>query len=255
MIKRQPVSTPDSHDYHPHYELYYCRDAKVQDVVINGQILTVDRPCLIVSLPFSIHGMSPHFDKDEAFERYTFFFDDLFLSSLGASMLPEGFFDNNCIYLLDAAQNRTLNALFDMLMSSWQFPAECSAYFCAIVNTVSRLVPRQDQIAKGAANHYIIDVLRFIYENKNTSVNADTISEQFHVSRAKLDRDFRKFVGQSVHQTVIDCRLGYATELLQSTNMHVREIAARCGFESEYYFYAFVKRTTGKTPSAIRKAR
>jgi hypothetical protein len=31
------------------------------------------------------------------------------------------------------------------------------------------------------------------------------------------------------------------------------QIAADCGFESEYYFYSFCKRNTGSTPSALRR--
>ena len=254
IIKTQPISSPDNHDYHPHYELYYCHDPLVQDIVINGQIVTVDKPCLVFSAPFSIHGMSPNASKSLGFERYTFFFNDHFLSAFSPAMLPEGFFTNNCIYLLGEEQNAAIKPLFDMLMRSSDHYGESCAYFAAIVNTISRIVPKADQIAKGPSNNYIIDVLRYIYENKNSAVNADTVSEHFHVSRAKLDRDFRKFVGQSIHKTVIDCRLGYATELLRNTNLQIKEISAICGFESEYYFYAFFKRMTGKTPSAVRKS-
>ncbi len=250
-------ATPDHHDYHPHYEIYYCRDFVEQDIVINGQLLTLEKPCVIISAPFSIHGMSLTNATDNVFERYTLYFDDRFLETFDSSMLPSSFFHKypNCIYPLDEQKNRTVATLFELLMDAADHYAECCAYFAAIVNTVTRMVPQEERITKGSASHYIVDVLKYIYENKNTSVNADIISEQFHVSRAKLDRDFRKFVGQSIHKTVIDCRLNYAAELLRNTDMQIREIASVCGFESEYYFYAFFKRNTGKTPSAIRKAK
>lgn len=258
MHKTQISSTaPDHHDYHPHYELYYFDKFVKQDVVINGQLVCVDQPCVIISAPFSIHGMSLTGATSTDFERYVLYFDDRFLASFNDSLLPLGTLrkSSNCVYPLTEEQNHTVKQLFELLLSASEHYPECCAYFAAIVNSVVRFVPPEKRITKSSASYYIVDVLKYIYENKNTSVNADTISEQFHVSRAKLDRDFRKFVGQSIHKTVIDCRLNYATELLTGTDMQIREIATICGFESEYYFYAFFKRNTGKTPSAVRKTK
>ena len=258
ILKTHRSSTRlDHHDYHPHYEIYYCRNKVEQDIIINGQMLTLDKPCLILSAPFSIHGMSLHNAVSTHFERYTVYFNDVFLDSVGPALLPAVFFNKfpNCIYPLEDEQNEIIGSLFDRLLDATDYYAESCAYFAAIVNTVTRLVPPEKRITKGSANHYIVDVLKYIYENKTSPVNAELISEQFHVSRAKLDRDFRKYVGQSIHKTVIDCRLNHATELLQTTNMQIREIATLCGFESEYYFYAFFKRNTGKTPTAIRKSK
>jgi AraC-like DNA-binding protein len=256
MLKTRISSvSPDHHDYHPHYELYYCNKFVKQDVVINGQLHTIEKPCVIISAPFSIHGMRLSNATDTQFERYVIYFDDRFLANFSETLLPSSVFrkSSNCIYPLTAEQNNTITVLFDLLIKAEDNLPECCAYFSAIVNSTLRLVPPESRITKGSASHYIVDVLKYIYENKNSPVNADTISEQFHVSRAKLDRDFRKFVGQSIHKTVIDCRLDYATELLTSTDLQIREIASICGFESEYYFYAFFKRNTGKTPSAVRK--
>ncbi|MBQ7365153.1 MAG: helix-turn-helix transcriptional regulator, partial [Clostridia bacterium] len=73
-------------------------------------------------------------------------------------------------------------------------------------------------------------------------------------SRAKLDRDFRRYVGRTVHTTVMDCRLSAAVALLKRSDLTVAEVAARSGFESEYYFYAFCKRNTGMTPTELRRS-
>lgn len=59
-------------------------------------------------------------------------------------------------------------------------------------------------------------------------------------------------MGVSVHQAVVNCRLSSAVDMLANTPLTIREIALHCGFESEYYFYSFFKRNTGKTPTSIR---
>ncbi len=258
MIKKMVSQTKlDHHDYHPHYEIYYCRDRIAQDIIINGSHLVLDGPAIIFSAPFSIHGMERHEATDTVFERYIIYFDDAFLRGFADGALPDSFFNKypNCIYPLDERTNERMSHLFDGIVEAGDNTAEFSAYFAAIVNTVTRVVPPDMRITKGAGNHYIVDVLKHIYNNKTTSLDADEIAKKFHVSRAKLDRDFRRFVGQSIHKTVMDCRLGYATEMLIGTDMQIRDVALHCGFESEYYFYAFFKREAGMTPSEARKGK
>jgi iron complex transport system substrate-binding protein len=48
-------------------------------------------------------------------------------------------------------------------------------------------------------------------------------------------------------------RMKKAESLLSDTALPVREVAAACGFENEYYFSNFFKRHKGHSPSAFRK--
>ena len=256
IIKTRRSSTRlDHHDFHPHYEIYYCRQSVPQDIIINGQSLSLCIPCIIFSAPFSIHGISLHDETTLSFERTTVYFDDAFLKGFTDDVLPKSLLLDtpNCIYPLTDEQNKTMSLLFDMLFDASEYGAECHAYFAAIVNTLDRLVPAEARITAENPTYYVIDVLKFIYENKASLLNSEVISRRFHVSRAKLDRDFRKFVGRSVHETVIDCRLDHAMKLLKSSDMRIGEIASECGFEGDYYFYAFFKRNTGTTPLQFRK--
>ena len=90
---------------------------------------------------------------------------------------------------------------------------------------------------------------------EGAGLTAEKIATHFHVSRAKLDRDFTASVGQTLHQAVNDLRLAHAKQLLETTALPVSEIAARVGISSEYYFYAFFRRMTGLTPLDFRKHR
>lgn len=254
VIKNSGVERMDLYDYHPHFEIYYCRNYVRQDIILNGQSLVMDTPCVVITRPFSIHSMSPGEDKDSPFERYTFFFGDHFLSGISEEMLPQGIFAHNCVFPLSEQQNAQILPIFDLLIASAKHSAEARSCFCLLLNTLSRIVPEHSRIIRDASDHYVIEALKYIYGNRAQDLSAEHISAYFHVSRAKLDRDFRKFVGQSVHNTVISARLEAAVERLSSTDLTVREIALECGFESEYYFYSFFKKNTGKTPSAFRSS-
>jgi transcriptional regulator GlxA family with amidase domain len=131
--------------------------------------------------------------------------------------------------------------------------AEQATALATVFNRADRLIPEDRRILLESMNEEIPRILEYVYRNVSADLNADTIARAFNISRAKLDRDFRQYVGRTVHQTVIDCRLSTAIDLLKNTDRTVAQIAADCGFESEYYFYSFCKRNTGSTPSALRR--
>ena len=56
--------------------------------------------------------------------------------------------------------------------------------------------------------------------------------------------------GGLTHSTTL---LPMAKTLLSDTDIYIRDIAFRCGFENEYYFSNFFKKHTSYSPSAFRK--
>jgi transcriptional regulator GlxA family with amidase domain len=48
--------------------------------------------------------------------------------------------------------------------------------------------------------------------------------------------------------------MGRARALLSETALTVKEVAFRCGFESEHYFSRLFKRKTGLAPMAWRRS-
>ena len=255
-LKTKAASTSTVHfDYHPHHEIYFCPCGIEQNVVINGQAHILNQPSVIVNLPFSVHGMSKHNDSHGDFPRYTVYFNDEFIERECRGAFPEGMVSAraSCIYLLTPELCDVLKTVFDRMIDAEGYPTEFAAYLIAAMHTLERLVPREDRIHGVAPEgHYIIDVLRHIYNEKRPP-SADELAREFHVSRAKLDRDFRRYVGQTLHTALNTFRIGRAVELLLGTDMKVRDIANECGFSDEYYFYAFFKKATGKTPLAVRR--
>ena len=254
---RSVQSSTVHRDYHPHYEVYFCPIGISQDMLINGKPYNISQPSVIVSSPFSVHGMSKHNCEGGLFPRYSIYFDDEFIVKECSDKLPIGMLGNysSCIYLLTDEQRDIMRPIFDRIIDAEENTAEFAAYFIGAMQTLERTTPNESRIIGGDKGfYYIVNVLRYIYENKHKELSADIIASEFHISRAKLDRDFRAFVGQTLHKTVTDFRIGYAIELLITTDMKVRDVATACGFDDEYYFYAFFKNATGLTPLAMRRA-
>lgn len=77
----------------------------------------------------------------------------------------------------------------------------------------------------------------------------DQLADDAHMSQTYFRRCFRKVTGVSPKRYANDLRQQMAIDLLCSGYYSVAEIADRCGFSSAYYFSAFMKRETGKSPT------
>lgn len=245
---------PDHHDYHPHFELYFCKDARPQEIVLGTGKVSIDTPAVVLTAPFSIHAIFPGTEM-ERFERYVVYFNEEFKDAFGEQILPRALFTDgmNCLYPLSPAAAGTLTenlpALFDKTLPEAERALLLARFLCQL----PRLSPEADQIRFEGAENYIPHVLQYLYENLATELTAETIAAHFHVSRAKLDRDFTASVGQTLHRAINDLRLTHAKQLLETTTLPIREIAAQVGISSEYYFFAFFRRMTGGTPQDYRK--
>jgi transcriptional regulator GlxA family with amidase domain len=65
---------------------------------------------------------------------------------------------------------------------------------------------------------------------------------------------FAHHTGLSPHQYRLQVRLGRARTLLSETALSVKEVAFRCGFESEHYFSRLFRRKTGVAPGRWRRS-
>jgi len=62
---------------------------------------------------------------------------------------------------------------------------------------------------------------------------------------------FRQHVGVTVVAYLRQVRVERATELLRTTTLSIKEVAARCGFPCLSHFYAVFRECTGRTPGAF----
>lgn len=254
FLKSSGDTHPDHHDYHPHYELYFRRSPLSQEIVLNGEQLAVDGPAVVLTAPFQIHAMSPR-ESAPVFERHVIYFNAALIERI-KGFLPEDFFVQNSNSLFALTEKEAyvleflLQDLFDESLPEQERALTLALFFCRL----DRMVSPARRHRFGQVKTYVPQVLRHLYDSTAQDLSADAIAARFHVSRAKLNRDFRASVGQSLHAAVIDLRLSRASALLADSTLSVAEVARLCGFDAEEYFYAFFKRATGVTPLQYRKS-
>jgi transcriptional regulator GlxA family with amidase domain len=147
--------------------------------------------------------------------------------------------------------------------------------FSSVIDAVRAGRPALQQVASGAAL-YIMSLLYSaqqpgqegrrnvtgaIHEAMHDMADATqpapplpALAHRLGVSYTWFRRMFAHHTGLSPHQYRLQIKLGRARTLLSETPLTVKEVAFRCGFESEHYFSRLFKRKTGVAPGEWRRS-
>ena len=100
----------------------------------------------------------------------------------------------------------------------------------------------------------LMHIRRVAEEDPHYLLTLSDLAAEANVTGKHLCRLFAKWVGHSPMQTYTLLRLESAVALLARTNLIVKEIAQRSGFENALYFSHLFSKTYGQSPSAFRES-
>ena len=92
----------------------------------------------------------------------------------------------------------------------------------------------------------------FIRYNIDKKVNLQLLAEHFGYNKIYFNSYFKKKVGTTPHQYILEYKIKYAAFLLCATPRKIRIVARESGFENENYFSKVFKKHMGKTPEQYR---
>ena len=95
--------------------------------------------------------------------------------------------------------------------------------------------------------------LFYINKHFDEPISADEIAERINMSISSFSRAFKSATGQSFKDYLNTVRTNRAEELLITTELPVRDVAVRCGYNNISHFIAVYKKYKGKTPLEERK--
>lgn len=84
-------------------------------------------------------------------------------------------------------------------------------------------------------------------------ITLEILAKSANVSKEHFARLFKKEMGISPIDYLIQVRLDNAKEKLIRTNMSIQEIAYHCGYNTPSFFYSYFKKRTGYTPMEYRR--
>jgi AraC-like DNA-binding protein len=86
-------------------------------------------------------------------------------------------------------------------------------------------------------------------------VDHDTIATELGMAEVTFRRKFRAATGAPPHEYVIQSRVAEARRLLGETDLPIKSIAARLGYNDVYFFSRQFKKFAGVPPALFRRSR
>ncbi|EJN02318.1 GlxA family transcriptional regulator [Phyllobacterium sp. YR531] len=91
-------------------------------------------------------------------------------------------------------------------------------------------------------------------QSLDSPISVDQIAKHLGVTKRRLERHFRRALGNSPQAAFIDMRLSLARQLIQNTDKSFTTIAIECGFADSSHFSRMFRRRFASTPREFRKS-
>ena len=114
-----------------------------------------------------------------------------------------------------------------------------------VVVSATHVVTRTSTDITAVADPEVAAAVRFIREHADCPIQVKDVVKATTVSRRVLENRFRAALRQSIHQEIRRMRVNHITQLLVGTDMTVKEIGRRSGFDSPWHIARYFRRVAG----------
>lgn len=98
-----------------------------------------------------------------------------------------------------------------------------------------------------------INRAKILISEEFRDIKPQDIARRLNMSYSSFRKIFREYTGFAPMQYIQELRIRKSKELLTNTDMPIKEIAFRMGFDNHEYFFTAFRRNTGQTPLHYRK--
>lgn len=161
--------------------------------------------------------------------------------------------DNEVCAMVDDDKIEEVEAIFNELNAKSDDQQYTSAHY---TSAFIRLLVYIDKYALNSVpspKTFFSSAISYINSNLSEKITVDEIAETCHMSKYHFCRRFKKTIGYTVMEYILNTRLANAKVLLTSTDLSISEISEQCGFSGFSYFSRAFKENCGITPNEFRK--
>ena len=105
----------------------------------------------------------------------------------------------------------------------------------------------------GISRHKMQDALDFIMQNYEKSIDMAEVSNHVSMNYSMFSSTFKEYTGENFSSFLKKLRIEKSKKLLKNTDLNIREISNKVGFEDARRFAKVFKEVTGMTPRAFRE--
>jgi AraC-like DNA-binding protein/mannose-6-phosphate isomerase-like protein (cupin superfamily) len=135
-----------------------------------------------------------------------------------------------------------------------RFSQEVVEYSSLLIkNFVVHLVYTENHEVVYPEEDTVENAISYLKENLSNEVKIQDFAARFNLSVSRFSEIFKTKTGYSPIKYLILTRIQKACQLLHFTDLSVKEIAIKVGFEDQYYFSRMFKKLMGMPPTSYRK--
>jgi two-component system response regulator YesN len=181
-------------------------------------------------------------------------FSDLFLSKLSEYDIFKRIYE--IIIILNSnfynKYNIELHCVHEILDNMYEYE-NISNLKKDIIKMINETLVIVENINNDSYKKAIDKVCDYLNENYMNDINLEDISQQAGFSKYYFSKIFKKYKNRNFIDYLIQLRIKKVKELLESTNLCIKEISEKVGYCDANYFTNLFKKVTGQTPTAYRK--
>lgn len=145
---------------------------------------------------------------------------------------------------------KTLRKMLDEYTKKMpHFEIVCSSLMTSALSEIVR--DRSENTNKGKKLN-IEEIILYIQEHYTENLTNTELAKIFHFHPNYISEVFRKILGKSLHQYVMEVRISNAISMLETGKMSISEIASETGFYDSSYFSRYFKKITGVSPKVYK---
>ena len=249
-IKDEDWAMLDLHS-HGHYEIYFLSKGN-RSFFLADSLYKISAPTLVVIPPNAVHKT-----EGQSFERHNVNVSVKYLSAYEKHVLDKIALK---FIKLSPQESKTLasvlNEAYDIAPHG-RFSQEKNrsifSYFVHLLDGLSIDTEEPKANFKNAIPPLYLKILDYLNTHYAEDITLDVLSKTFFVPKPTLTYNFKKHVGKSPIDFLVDVRLTKAKQMLVSTKKWLEEIAYLNGFSSANYFGLIFKKREGLSPLNYRK--
>ena len=227
------------------------------NVLIRDKVYPMRRGALFFIRASDLHATNP---SDPAqYERSKVVVSEDFLDQLAKignfrEYMEQVFFHTGgTCFLPEKEQMEILDGIFrELMLAGKTGGAFQKGRMTALLLMLIGQTVQQAELKPSGGETRLTRVVDYINDNLQEPIAMEDICRAAGVSRYYLCRLFKKTLGMTVSQYIMQRRLSLAREMLVTTDKQVSEVAFDCGFSSFAYFSRMFREAEGCSPRTYR---
>lgn len=117
----------------------------------------------------------------------------------------------------------------------------------------SLLKADKNLIKQDKKTKHVSEAVHFIHNNFHKKISTSDVAKAINLDKRYLSSIFKEKLQLTVSEYIAKIKLDKSKELLQSTNLRISDIANTVGFDDQFHFSKFFKKSEGLSPMQYRK--